>query len=51
MNEEEIRCIGCGATLQTEDAQLPGYTPASALKKRSRKRTIILSTLLPVASL
>lgn len=33
MNEEEIRCIGCGATLQTEDAQLPGYTPASALKK------------------
>lgn len=30
---EEIRCIGCGAALQSQDKQLPGYLPASALAK------------------
>ncbi|MFQ7322504.1 MAG: ribosome biogenesis GTPase YqeH, partial [Lactobacillus delbrueckii] len=30
---EEIRCIGCGAVLQSQDKQLPGYLPASALAK------------------
>lgn len=33
MNEEEIRCIGCGALIQTTDKEAPGYTPESALKK------------------
>lgn len=33
MNEEEIRCIGCGALIQTKDKEAPGYTPESALKK------------------
>ena len=32
-NEEEIRCIGCGAILQTTDKTKPGYTPAAALEK------------------
>jgi len=31
--QEILHCIGCGATLQTEDPQAPGYTPASALEK------------------
>ncbi len=30
---EEIRCIGCGASLQSEDKSLPGYLPQSALQK------------------
>lgn len=33
MNEEELRCIGCGALIQTTDKEAPGYTPESALKK------------------
>lgn len=32
-NNEEIRCIGCGAVLQTIDKSAPGYTPQSALEK------------------
>lgn len=32
-NNEEIRCIGCGAVLQTTDKSAPGYTPQSALEK------------------
>ena len=31
--EEEIRCIGCGALLQTTDKNKPGYTPKAALEK------------------
>lgn len=31
--QEEIRCIGCGAILQSQDANEPGYLPASALAK------------------
>ncbi|WP_163653009.1 ribosome biogenesis GTPase YqeH [Listeria sp. PSOL-1] len=30
---EELRCIGCGAIIQTEDETKPGYVPASSLKK------------------
>lgn len=30
---EEIRCIGCGAVLQSTDEHEPGYLPASALQK------------------
>lgn len=31
--EEEIRCIGCGALLQTTDKTKAGYTPKTALEK------------------
>ena len=30
---EELLCIGCGATIQTEDKDKLGYTPQSALEK------------------
>ncbi|MCQ2570055.1 MAG: ribosome biogenesis GTPase YqeH, partial [Limosilactobacillus sp.] len=30
---EELRCIGCGSIIQSEDKQGLGYTPASAVKK------------------
>lgn len=30
---EELKCIGCGATLQTENELAPGYVTQSALKK------------------
>ena len=30
---EELLCIGCGATIQTEDKSKLGYTPQSALEK------------------
>lgn len=30
---EELYCIGCGAKLQSDNEELPGYVPASALKK------------------
>ncbi|WP_314059291.1 ribosome biogenesis GTPase YqeH [uncultured Vagococcus sp.] len=30
---EEIRCIGCGSIVQTEDKEGLGYTPQSALEK------------------
>lgn len=30
---EEIRCIGCGAIIQTTDKDALGYTPVSALEK------------------
>lgn len=32
---EELRCIGCGAILQTEDPKKVGYTPQSALEKQT----------------
>ncbi|MCH3989135.1 ribosome biogenesis GTPase YqeH [Pediococcus pentosaceus] len=31
--QNELRCIGCGAILQVIDKKTPGYTPESALKK------------------
>ncbi|HJA47121.1 MAG TPA: ribosome biogenesis GTPase YqeH [Candidatus Limosilactobacillus excrementigallinarum] len=30
---EELRCIGCGAIIQSKDPNEPGYTPAAAVKK------------------
>ena len=33
MTEEELSCIGCGAKIQTENADERGYTPNSALAK------------------
>lgn len=30
---EEIRCVGCGAVIQTEDKNKMGYTPQSVLEK------------------
>ena len=32
-DREELRCIGCGAVIQTTDKIEAGYTPASALEK------------------
>ena len=31
--DEELRCIGCGAVIQSTDPAKVGYTPASAVKK------------------
>lgn len=33
MTEQEMICIGCGTKIQTEDPQLPGYTPQAALSR------------------
>ena len=33
LSEEELFCIGCGAKIQTENADERGYTPNSALEK------------------
>ena len=30
---EEIKCIGCGITIQTEDPKLEGYAPPASLEK------------------
>lgn len=30
---EAIHCVGCGAVIQTEDPEKPGFTPQSALEK------------------
>lgn len=32
-NDDQLRCIGCGAVIQTTDKNAPGYTPKSALEK------------------
>ncbi|HIX35162.1 MAG TPA: ribosome biogenesis GTPase YqeH [Candidatus Limosilactobacillus merdigallinarum] len=32
-NQEELRCIGCGAVIQSTDPHKVGYTPQSAVKK------------------
>lgn len=37
--DEDIICIGCGAALQSDDPQKPGYLPASALKKAAAGET------------
>ena len=31
--DDELRCIGCGAVIQSDDPAAPGYTPQSAIKK------------------
>lgn len=33
IQDEELRCIGCGAVIQTDDSQGLGFTPNSALEK------------------
>lgn len=33
MSTQEIRCIGCGAEIQTEDPKKLGYAPSSSLQK------------------
>lgn len=33
LQDEEIRCIGCGALIQTTNPDELGYTPNSALEK------------------
>ncbi|CAI2660333.1 ribosome biogenesis GTPase YqeH [Apilactobacillus apinorum] len=33
IQDEELRCIGCGAVIQTDDPQGLGFTPNSALEK------------------
>jgi len=33
VTEEEIRCIGCGAVIQTDNKERSGYVPASVLEK------------------
>jgi 30S ribosome assembly GTPase len=33
MVEQQIRCIGCGAIIQSEDETKPGYAPKSVLEK------------------
>ena len=35
INVEELYCQGCGAKIQTDDPKMPGYTPASSLKKET----------------
>lgn len=32
-NDEKLYCMGCGAQIQTEDKDKPGYVQASTLKK------------------
>ena len=46
MTENHYFCMGCGATIQTENHEEIGYTPTSVLTKNVRKRrTRLLSTL------
>ena len=33
INVEEIKCIGCGVTIQTEDPKMEGYAPPASLDK------------------
>lgn len=42
---EELLCIGCGATIQTEDKGKLGYTPQSALEKAWRQANSIASAV------
>lgn len=41
MTEEEIRCIGCGAVIQTEHPDQRGYTPKAALAKGEESGEIL----------
>ena len=42
---EEILCIGCGATIQTEDKTGLGFTPQSALEKVWKLEKFIASVV------
>lgn len=48
-NEEEIRCIGCGAIIQTTDKNAVGFTPTSALEKDKKKAKYIVNVVLDCA--
>ncbi|MCB6840064.1 ribosome biogenesis GTPase YqeH [Weissella viridescens] len=39
--EDDLRCIGCGAKIQTTDPDAIGYTPMSALKKGFENEEIL----------
>lgn len=39
-SSEEIRCIGCGAVIQTTDKEAPGFTPPSAVEKGLEKDAV-----------
>lgn len=34
---EELYCIGCGAKIQSQDKEAPGYTPQSSIEKSQEK--------------
>ena len=34
---EELKCIGCGATIQTINSKEIGYTPKSSIEKMDRQ--------------
>ena len=34
MTNQEISCIGCGVTIQTDNPDEIGYAPLSALRKK-----------------
>ncbi|KRN32529.1 ribosome biogenesis GTPase YqeH [Weissella halotolerans] len=38
---DDLRCIGCGAKIQTTDPKAVGYTPLSALKKGFDKEEVL----------
>jgi len=42
---EELRCIGCGSIIQTEDPNGLGYTPKSALEKERRQENYTVSVV------
>ena len=44
---EEIKCIGCGITIQTENPKVEGYAPPASLEKEERD----LPALFPTAEL
>src|SRR3954464_7075641 len=35
LEKEQISCVGCGVTIQTEHPEKMGYAPSSALEKES----------------
>lgn len=46
IQDEELRCIGCGAVIQTDDPQGLGFTPNSALEKGKKLVKFIVNVAL-----
>ena len=42
---EQYVCIGCGATIQTEDPKGTGYTPQSALNKMLKVKALSIANV------
>ena len=42
INVEEVKCIGCGVTIQTEDPKLEGYAPPASLIKKNLFAAVVL---------